>query len=274
MSKKTLNKMSTTPLRVSRRQSGLDTKPDVHYIVIVTDRSASMHSMGTALAEQLGALGRDLRTTANDEGVPTFLTIVTFDDRIETFVEDLELHGDAPLPTASEVAEAVAPRGMTRFYDTIIMGLDKLVEKKEAYIAGCSKERRDLGVKVLISLPFLTDGMDNQSSATAADFKKKYEALGDNVSAYGLFANISADEAGAALGLKKETTIQMTPNYEGATQCLRAVSNCLRQASSGTSSGTSFKDNVSSAGGAAPPLPSGAAPPLPFGNSPLPLRRY
>jgi hypothetical protein len=273
----------SSPQRTSRRQSGLGTKPTAHFICVVGDRSGSMQTMGTALPEQIGALIADLRKTANKENVPTFLTIITFDDKLEVYVEDLELHGDAPLPSAEDISHAVRPRGMTRFYDAIIMGLDKLVEKKKNYISGLSKEIQDLGTNVLISLPFLTDGMDNSSTSTAADFKVKYEALGDEINAYGLFANIDASIAGQELGMSKATTVQMSADYAGASQCLRAVSNSLQRATTvGTSDTSSFADDVSSA--AATPTPS-TPPTMPlnppqmpgfpqYGNAPLPLRRY
>ena len=72
-----------------------------------------------------------LRKTANEESVETFLTVITFDTDIEIFVEDLPLHGDDTLPSASDVIQAVAPRGMTRFYDALLMGIDKVVSKKK-----------------------------------------------------------------------------------------------------------------------------------------------
>ena len=252
--------------------------PLAHLVGAVVDRSGSMASMGNAPPEQMHSQMIQLKDEAEKTGVSTFMTVVTFDDKPEVFMDNVRLDGNDSLPSYSDFQSALHPRGTTRFYDTVYEGIVDLEARRDTYTSSLSNMVKMLNPKIVCSLLVLTDGADNSStdhnqSTVSARMTK---ARTNGINAIFLAANIDAGSTGAALGFAKQATVQMGATYAGASQCMRAVSAGLRQASSGATDvdysqmasqspdlSNNSADDVSLRATAAPPMP-----PMPI------LRRY
>ena len=226
-------------LRSARNTDSSDTSPLplAHLVGSVVDRSGSMSSMGNAPPEQMHSQMTQLKDEAEKTGVATFMSIVTFDDSAETFMDNVQLDGNDELPSFTEFQKALRPRGMTRFYDTVHESLDALEHRRDEFLSGLAPMVRKLNPKVVCSLLVLTDGADNTSVTHTRHSvaTRMAKARANGVNAIFLAANIDASTEGAALGFAKQATVQMGASYAEASQCMRAVSAGLRQASSGVS---------------------------------------
>lgn len=274
----------SNPLRRSaRNMGGSDNSPLplAHLVGACVDRSGSISSMGNAPPEQMCSQMAQLKDEAEKTGVATFMTIVTFDDRAETFMDNVQLDGNDELPSFTDFQKALRPRGMTRFYDTVYESLDALEHRRDEFLSGLAPMARKLNPKVVCSLLVLTDGADNTSVTHTRHSvaTRMAKARANGVNAIFLAANIDASTEGAALGFAKQATVQMGASYAEASQCMRAVSAGLRQASSGAADvdysqmASQAPANDPVAGGSSPSsLPS--LPPMPP-MPPMPLlRRY
>jgi uncharacterized protein YegL len=275
----------SSTVRRSKRLSSDTTSsslPLAHFVTGVVDRSGSMHSMGGAPSEQMHSQMGQLKDEAEKTGVSTHLTIVTFDNSVEVFMDNVQLDDNDGLPSYVDFQRALHPRGTTRFYDTVYEAIDALERRRDEYTKSLSPLVKRLNPKVMCSLLVLTDGADNASMTHTSDTvaTRLIKARANGVNAIFLAANIDASTEGAALGFAKQATVQMSASYAGASACMRTVSNGLRQATSGNTSmdynqACSQNPDISTA---APVVPrpslrasGGGPPPMP----PMPLlRRY
>jgi uncharacterized protein YegL len=147
--KKTTTKTTTTI--VTTTTTTVDKSLDTHYLLVL-DRSGSMQSCWNStiegLNEQLGTI-RGL-----DESYPEqryFLTLVAFDNQVETIVEDMPI---------SEVEDfdgtEFPPRGMTSLHDAMGISITNL----KAKIAKKNKESDSISTALVV---VMTDGHENNS---------------------------------------------------------------------------------------------------------------
>lgn len=267
---------------VGHGDDGSDRKPApplAHFVVGCADRSGSMASMGGAPPSQFHEQLHMLATTAKQFGVPTFFTFMSFDDRMEIAFENLDLLGTPTedLPSLKDFQHWLAPRGMTALYSSGLEALGKLSASAKEFHSKLPRFVRDLNPDIKTSYVLLTDGADNNSgpNAKALHHKKLTKMRKSGTMAIFLGANIDASAYGCDLGFAKNTTIQMTANFEGASACLRAVSSSLQRATTG--------DATQSVDFTPPPSPTHSPqisvanpipPQMPVGLTPLPLRRY
>jgi len=247
------------------------TVPPVASIVVgCADRSGSMMSYGqSGVGGQFYEQLKMLWTTANDSNIPTFFTLVTFDEMMEVFIEYFRLDGVKieDLPSLQDFNGALRPRGCTKLYDSAVHSLDMLTTQKAHYISTLPTLLKRLDPVIATSFVLLTDGMDNASEAGSADvLREMMTKLKKDSSFTSIFlgANINAVETGAQMGFSKETSVQMNCSAGSASQCLRAVSNSLQRATTGDSTQIELP----------PPtiIPYSSTPPtMP---PPPPLRRY
>jgi len=254
--------------------------PLAHFVAGCADRSGSMASMGNAPPSQFHEQMQMLAKTAKELGVPTFFTLMTFDDRLEIALENLNLLATPTddLPSLKNFQHWLAPRGMTALYSSGLEALGKLSSSAEEFRSNLPRAVRDLNPDIKTSYVLLTDGADNVSgpNAKVLHHQKLTKMRKNGTMAIFLGANIDAGAFGCDLGFAKQTTIQMTPNFAGASACLRAVSNSLQRASTGDASQSvdipspptspTHSPQISVAN----PIP----PQMPVGFTPLPLRRY
>lgn len=279
-----IQKMSMSCIKhVGKDDSGCrhPSPPMAHIVVAVTDRSGSMYSMDGAPPRQIHEQMKDLAETAKKLDVPTYFTLITFDDKMETPIENSNLQTD-DIPSLAFLQDCLNPRGMTKLYDSGCHGLKLLLNQKNSLIASLPKKVRVLNPEIKTSYVLLTDGGDNSSGPGGqerhfCDLNKMRE---QGTMAIFLGANIDAASTGEYMGFAADTSIQMTPTFEGASQCMRAVSNSLRRASTGSNNQSVDIDEdfqqvnhspVQQPIGMSPGMPLGLPPGMPPG---LRLRRY
>ncbi len=256
--------------------------PLAHFVTGCADRSGSMASMAGAPASQFHEQMLMLAQTAKESGVPTFFTLLTFDDRLEIAFENLDLLNTPTqkLPKLTDFDKWLSPRGMTALYSSGLKALCKLSSAADEYLSKLPREVRALNPEIKTSYVLLTDGADNSSNEGDDIFhRQKLEKMRNNgTMAIFLGANIDAFSYGGNLGFAKQTTVQMTPDFQGASACLRAVSNSLQRATTGDDTQTldiPSPSNSPPASGILPPsLPSLMPLPMNLGGSPPPLRRF
>ena len=284
---------SPKSLRRSARKIGTsDSKPLplAHLVHAAVDRSGSMASMGNAPPEQMRAQMMELKEEAEKTGVQTSMSVITFDSTTEIFMDNVPLEGNNALPEYKDFQSALRPRGTTRFYDTVFEAIEALEKRRDDYLETLPSLVKMLNPTVVCSLLVLTDGADNCStehnrSTVAA---RLTQARANGVNAIFLGANIDAGTEGAALGFAKQATVQMNASYAGASQCMRAVSAGLRQASNGATDldynqiisqtpSTGGRSGAAGPGIHSPLAPQGVPPTMPM-RPPMPpmpcLRRY
>ena len=249
--------------------------PVASIIVGCADRSGSMMSYGqSGVAGQFYEQMKLLWKTANDNNIPTYFTLVTFDDKMEVFIEYCRLDGvdEEDLPSITNFNGALSPRGCTRLYDSAIESLELLIRQKTQYMKTLPILVKRLDPVIATSFVLLTDGMDNASESFSSDIlREKMKKLKKEPSFTSIFlgANINASDAGAQMGFSKETTVQMGISCDSASQCLRAVSNSLARATTGDNTQINIPSPTTS-----PTTQQGFASSPPIMPPPLQLRRY
>lgn len=137
----------------------------LHYLLVL-DRSGSMSGQ---MDEVLSAINEQIRTlsaAAREHGHSCRLTLMTFDDRIETVFHDQAIELVAPVRYRN-----VAPRGMTALIDACVTAID-----------GAAKRLGDEidGEEVSLAVIIYTDGGENASTRYAAsDLQEVLEAYQD-----------------------------------------------------------------------------------------------
>ena len=254
--------------------------PIAAFTVAVGDRSGSMCSYGrTGVAGQYYEQLRILWETANKGTTPTFYTLISFDGTAEIFINQLRLDGlsQKDLPNLESFCEALCPRGSTRLYDTALEGLALLKKQVQDFKKGLSRMVACLDPTITTQFVLNTDGMDNVSSSGSRDRMRHEIGLAQGRGTVTIFlgANMDATRAGASMGFKKETTVQMGSDQMSASKCLRAVSNTVARAMTGGSTQIDLSED--SDDGSSVPANWGPAPQMPGIKSfpPMPsLRRY
>jgi hypothetical protein len=248
--------------------------PVAHFVAVSGDRSGSMASMNGAPPVQIYEQIQDLAKTAKELNVPTYFTLVTFDDTIEVPIKDLNLLTDK-LPTLGFLKTHMAPRGMTKLHDSGIYTLGLLKEQYGSYVASLSKKVQKLNPCIKTSYVLLTDGEDNSSAPNGeVRHNKVLKDMRRDCGTMAIFlgANIDAVKTGGGLGFNEGATIQMTPTFAGASQCLRAVSHTLRRASTGSHNQSVEIDDSQQQVNYSPPTTPNSSPPQMPGR--VLLRRY
>jgi len=147
--KKTITK--TTVTTVTTTTTEIDKSLDTHYLLVL-DRSGSMqgcwNSTIEGLNEQLGTI-RGLDKKYPEQRY--FLTLVAFDNEIETIVDDM------PIAEVEDFkGDEFPPRGMTSLHDAIGISVTNL----KATIAKKDKENDNISTALVV---IMTDGHENNS---------------------------------------------------------------------------------------------------------------
>ena len=238
-SSKTMAQDNSTHTHRDEDGNRLPIPPLAHFVVACADRSGSMVTMEGAPAHQLHQQMTELQETAQSLKVPTMFSLVTFDNTIEVPIENLNLQTDS-IPNLKTIQNWMQPRGMTRLYDSGLTALKLLETHKDAFVAKLPPHVKDLNPDIKMSYVLLTDGADNSSEYDSRDkHKAKLEEMREEgLMAIFLGANIDAVTTGGSMGFSAPTSIQMAPTFEGASQCLRAVSNTLQRVTTGSDNQT------------------------------------
>ncbi len=157
---------TTTTTVVTTTTTTVDKSLDTHYLLVL-DRSGSMSSCWAStiegLNEQLGTI------RALDEKYPEqryFLTLVAFDDNIETIIDDM------PISKVKDFdGNEFPPRGMTSLHDAIGIGVTNL----KANLVKKDKDSDSISTALVV---VMTDGGENSSiEYNSASVKKLIDEL-------------------------------------------------------------------------------------------------
>eukprot|EP00466_Bigelowiella_natans_P006555 jgi/Bigna1/88147/estExt_fgenesh1_pg.C_280174 len=224
------------------KSSGSDLLPLATFLELVIDRSGSMRSMGKGPTEQIMELLREQQRTAKENQVPTFISLTTFDDIIETTIECHDLL-TCDLPSMTTLEKWLRPRNRTRLIDTAIERLEALESNIQNYLEALSEDRRkQRSGKIAGSFMLLTDGKDNASVRPASDLKKRLEDARNKggLKAYFLGANQDAITSGARYGFCADTAMTFSASKEHAKCAIEATSANIREYSCNVNSFCSY----------------------------------
>ena len=215
-------------------KDGDDKMPNAVDICLVVDRSGSMNSMIQETFLGVKNFVKDQKETASDTGIPTNITIKTFDDYCE-IMEGFNAEDIFNVPEIN--TKYLKPRGKTKLIDTLV---ESLLEQNRRYIEWNTKNK-DLTMKRIFAV--LTDGFDNcsrlyndiQLNHFITRFKK------EGVVCMFLGANQDAIEQGSKYGFDLEHTLSYTAKGDFASNTFRSLSQQVSSACRGDKD-TSFTE--------------------------------
>lgn len=174
--------------------SGIAPPPGYVLTEFLCDRSGSMMSMCGSQYDGANEFLQSQQQTIRGLGVPGSISFTTFDDTVETPLDHVDIL-TLPLPEP-RISELLEPRGGTRLIDTMIERLQEL-QRNMRTCAQAGKAPRGV-------FAVLTDGQDNRSSHSAADFHRLLDEVRrefSDVTCLFLGANIDADSTAASFGI-------------------------------------------------------------------------
>lgn len=209
--------------------------PRALFVELVIDRSGSMGSMNgvqfSGANDFLVAQQQALATLAGCEGRVSF---TSFDDTAEVVLDGANL-GTIVVPEPT-MPQLLAPRGMTRLVDTMIERLTAMRGHLRA-----ARARLGCGAAQLRGLfAVLTDGQDNMSARSAADFQRLLAEVKrefPDVSCLFLGANIDAIATAGTFGIAAGSAMTFGADPATATNAFRSMNACsARRAQNGSAS--------------------------------------
>lgn len=201
-----------------------------------TDRSGSMGSMGKAVKDGMEIFLNTQKEIAIKENREdnTYWRHVTFDTNKDVVYQGKDkTHGI--LVKANIDSDDLAPRNMTRLYDTALEELEILTQKRLELQNSLPKSIKKLDVKVMGFFTLLTDGQDNQSSlGSRMRMKKAIEkARKEGIVCTFLGANQDAEYIGPEYGFSVGNSLTFSADAPvGEDSSNTGIYNALRSASS------------------------------------------
>lgn len=243
------------------------------------DRSGSMSSMGDSPGEGLYTWIKDQVEGAAENSQTGKLFVSTFDQKNEIHMNNKsfdDIKVDENLK--AQCLEWMNPRGCTQLYDSAIGDLTRLMRAKEEFEANMAPMLRELDPKIVMIWACLTDGFDNSSISSVAQFREKVEeAKAAGVKCFFLAANQDAISTGAQYGFDASCSLTIGADRRTSGNALRSLSQLTQQVANGSESFEGFTSMMrqSSAPSSfstqativAPPLPTARA--FPVGPPPL-----
>lgn len=181
--------------------------PVATFTHLITDRSGSMCSMNGLQIPMNKKLLDETKELAEKTETPTFVTFTTFDDKVEHLTNNKNIL-DYDVPSEEELHSSLAPRGTTRFIDTVIEAIEDIEKKHEAYKKSLHRKVRALDPRIVRLINCTTDGMDNCSIHYPEDLynaMSKFRKSGGE--ALLLAANMDAERIGKEFGFNSDTSL-------------------------------------------------------------------
>lgn len=152
--------------------------PNTMHYVLVLDRSGSMSGQMEDVVGAVNEQLKELRATADETGKQCLVTLVRFDDHIETVFENQEVRS---LPSLS--VKDVRPRGSTSLIDATVTSIERTAERTlAATIDGTAS----------VAMIVYTDGGENSSRLRNSEDLKRALATFQNLPGWDI-AFIGAD---------------------------------------------------------------------------------
>lgn len=218
----------------------LSGKPDdkKHTVLaLVLDRSGSMSAMGNEVEGGANAYLDEQRKSDIEDGAHTTVVMCTFDSKVDTLYENVDLTSVPPITHAQ-----VEPRGCTALYD----GIGEALVKTAAIV-------NRLETKPSVTIFILTDGHENSSkkwskTAIAAEIEKLQKPENGSWDFYFAAANQDAMREGSTLGMDSEQCITFSGKSGAKMRQTMAMTNVAYQRkkrSNGARKGWSAQERMS-----------------------------
>ena len=181
--------------------------PTATFTHIITDRSGSMCSMNGVQIPMNKKLLDETKEMAEKTETPTFVTFTTFDDQVEHLTHNKNIL-DYEVPSEEELRSSLAPRGTTRFIDTVLEAIEDIENKHEEYKKTLPRKIRALDPRIVRLINCTTDGMDNCSDHYREDLHDAMSKFRKNGGeALLLAANMDAERIGKEFGFNSDISL-------------------------------------------------------------------
>ena len=181
--------------------------PVATFAHVITDRSGSMCSMNGLQIPMNKKLLDETKDMAEKTNTPTFVTFTTFDDQVEHLTKNKNIL-DYDIPSEEDLHDSLAPRGTTRFVDTVLEAIEELERSHKLYRKNLPRKIKALDPKIVRLINCTTDGMDNCSIHGAFelhDAMTKFRKNGGE--ALLLAANMDAEVIGNQYGFNSDISL-------------------------------------------------------------------
>ena len=181
--------------------------PIATFTHVITDRSGSMVSMNGVQIPMNKKLLDETKEMAEKTETPTFVTFTTFDNEVEHLTQNQNIL-DYDVPSEEQLHSSLAPRGSTRFIDTVLEAIEDIENKHEEYKKSLPRKVRALDPRIVRLINCTTDGMDNCSDHFREDLHNamtKFRSNGGE--ALLLAANMDAELIGKQYGFNSDTSL-------------------------------------------------------------------
>ena len=181
--------------------------PTATFTHIITDRSGSMSSMNGLQIPMNKKLLDETKELAKKTETPTFVTFTTFDDEVEHLTSNKNIL-DYDVPSEQQLRSSLAPRGTTRFIDTVLEAIEDIENKHEEYKKSLPRKVRALDPRIVRLINCTTDGMDNCSDHYREDLHDAMSKFRKNGGeALLLAANMDAERIGKDYGFNSDISL-------------------------------------------------------------------
>ena len=253
--------------------------PIATFTHVITDRSGSMCSMNGLQIPMNKKLLDETKEMAEKTETPTFVTFTTFDDQVEHLTSNKNIL-EYDVPSEEELHNSLAPRGTTRFVDTVLEAIEDIESKHEEYKRSLPRKVRALDPRIVRLINCTTDGMDNCSENGGSKLKEAMiNFRNGGGEALLLAANMDAEYIGKQYGFNSDTSLTVHASDPDAIEF--AFSSLRTQSQRVTSGGTALpytqlQRDTSQAVGSLSPTFQNHQLSLDFPDTPLPplLQRH
>lgn len=245
----TVNMNDGESKRCSARLQKLDSAPLAVFCSLTLDHSGSMDDMFLTAPGGVHEIIVEQLNSAKKNGQIGRMFVSVFDDEHDMIINNEDFNNVCV--SINDVKKWMKPRGCTRLYDSAIRDIDNLLYSIEEYKSSLAPEVLQLSPDIVAVWVCCTDGFDNMSDASVADFAEKVkEARNAGVKCMFIAANQDAVLSGQKFGFDKDASLTFGADNICAPQAFKCLSQNLRRA---TSTGTNVKftqaQRISSLGG-------------------------
>lgn len=196
-------------------------------ITLVLDRSGSMQSIKNALLDGSNNFIESQKKTAEENNKKTYLTLVTFDDKVDVIFNEEDIKNTRILQYSD-----ICPRGVTRLIDTAV---EQINYQKSRVDKNIYQGKYQFCKKIFA---ILTDGCDNMS----LEYKEKdlhlliKEARENDTLCIFLGANQDAIASGNTFGFSPNHSMEYGANETDTENAMRCLSQEISREASGIKS--------------------------------------
>lgn len=204
------------------------------------DRSGSMEGLDIASAKGLFNWLKDTTDNAIKNSQSGKIFVTTFDHNSEKIIEGEDISSVYKKIQNEEIdikfcKKAMKAGGTTKLFDTAITDLENIVMARDSLYESFQPALKKINPKIAMIWACCTDGFDNESIHNRREFREKVLWARDKgVKCFFLAANQEAQVIGQEYGFNPDTSLTFGTDAEKVECAMRSVTQCMREASSGS----------------------------------------